>query len=130
MHLCKFGEIPPNGSKDIVSERSYADADADGICTKNNVPHLRSGGHTCTIRVVKTKVLISFAVTSKLICAFVFAYADFWFSHDVSKYSCICCCCLTTMARSLCALLSICYATWAICLIHKLVHIMLRILLS
>ena len=27
----------------------------------------------CTIRVAKTKALISFAVTAKLICAFVFA---------------------------------------------------------
>ena len=34
-----------------------------------------------TIRVAKTKVLISFAVTAKLICAFVFAYANCWFSH-------------------------------------------------
>ena len=33
----------------------------------------------CTIRVAKTKALISFAVTAKLICAFVFAYADCWF---------------------------------------------------
>ena len=31
--------------------------------------------------VVKTKALISFAVTAKLICAFVFAYADCWFPH-------------------------------------------------
>ena len=29
----------------------------------------------CTICVVKTKALISFAVTAKLICAFVFTYA-------------------------------------------------------
>ena len=29
----------------------------------------------CTIRVAKTKALISFAVTAKLICVFVFAYA-------------------------------------------------------
>ena len=29
--------------------------------------------------VAKTKALISFAVTAKLICAFVFAYADYWF---------------------------------------------------
>ena len=29
------------------------------------------------IRVAKTKALISFAFTAKLICAFVFAYADF-----------------------------------------------------
>ena len=36
---------------------------------------------SCTIRVAKTKVLISFAVTAKLICTFVFAYADCWFSH-------------------------------------------------
>ena len=37
------------------------------------------------IRVVKTKVLISFAVTAKLICVFVFAYAKKkWFSHNVA----------------------------------------------
>ena len=30
---------------------------------------------------MKTKVLTSFAVTAKLICMFVFAYADCWFSH-------------------------------------------------
>ena len=35
----------------------------------------------CTIRVAKTKALISFAVTAKLICVFVFAYAKRWFSH-------------------------------------------------
>ena len=33
------------------------------------------------ICVAKTKALISFAVTAKLICAFVFAYVDCWFSH-------------------------------------------------
>ena len=41
----------------------------------------------CTIRVAKTKALISFAVfavTAKLICAFVFAYADCWYSHAVA----------------------------------------------
>ena len=35
----------------------------------------------CTISVAKTKAMISFAVTAKLVCAFVFAYADRWFSH-------------------------------------------------
>ena len=45
----------------------------------------------CTIQVAKTKVLISFAVTAKLICVFDFAYAKhcflrmqlklFWFSY-------------------------------------------------
>ena len=34
----------------------------------------------CTLRVAKTKALISFAVTVKLVCAFVFAYANCWFS--------------------------------------------------
>ena len=32
--------------------------------------------------VAKTKALISFAVTAKLICVFVFAYAKCWFSHE------------------------------------------------
>ena len=36
----------------------------------------------CTIRVAKTKALISFAVTAKLICVFVFAYAKNRFSHN------------------------------------------------
>ena len=41
----------------------------------------------CTIRVAKTKALISFAVTAKLICVFVFAYADCWFSHEMARIS-------------------------------------------
>ena len=38
----------------------------------------------CTICVAKTKALISFAVTAKLICVFVFAYAKSQFSHDAA----------------------------------------------
>ena len=38
--------------------------------------------------VAKTKALISFAVTAKLICVFVFAYADCWFSHGAAQYYC------------------------------------------
>ena len=34
--------------------------------------------------VAKTKALISFAVTAKLICVFVLAYVKCWFSHDVA----------------------------------------------
>ena len=34
------------------------------------------------MRVRKTKALISFAVTAKLICVFVFAYAKCRFSHN------------------------------------------------
>ena len=33
----------------------------------------------------KTKALISFAVTAKLICVFVYAYAKNWFSHEESQ---------------------------------------------
>ena len=34
---------------------------------------------------MKTKALISFAVTAKLICAFVFAMAKIRFSHDAAQ---------------------------------------------
>ena len=34
---------------------------------------------------MKTKVLISFAVTAKLICVFVFAYAKSQFSQDAAQ---------------------------------------------
>ena len=36
------------------------------------------------MRAVKTKTLISVAVAAKLICVFVFAYADCWFSHEAA----------------------------------------------
>ena len=35
---------------------------------------------------MKTKALISFAVTAKLICVFVFAYAKIRFSHDEAQF--------------------------------------------
>ena len=38
----------------------------------------------CVIRVAKTKALISYALTMKLICAFVFTYAKFWVSRDMA----------------------------------------------
>ena len=34
--------------------------------------------------VAKTKALVSFAVTAKLICVFVVAYAKCWFSHHTA----------------------------------------------
>ena len=40
--------------------------------------------------VAKTKALIRFAVTVKLICVFVFAYAKCWFSHDAATYNVYC----------------------------------------
>ena len=39
----------------------------------------------CSVYVAKIKALISFAVTAKLICVFVFAYAIRWFSHDAAQ---------------------------------------------
>ena len=36
--------------------------------------------------VAKTKALISFSVTAKLIYVFVFAYAKYWFSHDAAQF--------------------------------------------
>ena len=53
------------------------------------------------MREVKTKALISFAVTAKLISVFVFAYAKSHFSHDAAHihsisgrllYECTCFC--------------------------------------
>ena len=38
----------------------------------------------CTTYVAKTKALISFVVTVKLICVFVFAYGKIRFSHDAA----------------------------------------------
>ena len=42
----------------------------------------KEGLYYLCYNVAKTKALISFAVTAKLICVFVFAYAKCWFSHD------------------------------------------------
>ena len=39
------------------------------------------------MRVAETKVLFSFADTAKLICAFIFAWAKIWFSHDAAHLS-------------------------------------------
>ena len=39
----------------------------------------------CTIRIAKTKALISCAVTAQLICLFVFAYAKSRFSHNEAQ---------------------------------------------
>ena len=39
----------------------------------------------CTIRAAKSMVLLSCAVTAQLICGFVFAYVNCWFSHAVAQ---------------------------------------------
>ena len=50
-------------------------------------PDKRARGASSMFRsmlLFRYKVLISFAVTAKLICVFVFAYAKCWFSHDAA----------------------------------------------
>ena len=49
----------------------------------------------CTIRIAKTKALISFAVTAKLICFFIFAYAKSWFSQEAVQETSFCRCLLS-----------------------------------
>ena len=61
----------------LYKHRRWLEAGSFGFRKKRNY----------TINVVKTKALISFAVTAKLICAFVFAYADCWFSHAKAEIS-------------------------------------------
>ena len=62
---------PPRGkTNNVVSEQ---------VQHKLEISDLSRRGKFCTIQVAKTKALISFAVTAKLICVFVFAYADSWF---------------------------------------------------
>ena len=64
-------EKTSNLGSDLYMHRRWLEAGNFGFRKKRN----------CTIRVAKTKALISFTVTAKLICAFVFAYADCCFSH-------------------------------------------------
>ena len=55
----------------LYSHRRWLEAENFGFKKKRD----------CTIHEAKTKALISFAVTAKLICVFVFAYANCCFSH-------------------------------------------------
>ena len=48
-------------------------------------------------RIAKTKALISFAATAKLICVFVFAYAKSQFSHDMAHIHVTCTSCLVKL---------------------------------
>ena len=56
----------------------------------------------CTIHVANTKALISFAVTAKLICIFVFAYAKSRFSHNEAHIIGDCTYCSVIMVLTLC----------------------------
>ena len=70
----QYGFGPGSTQIGLYSHRRWLKAGNFGFKKKKN----------CTIHVVKTKALISFAVTAKLICAFVFGYADCWFAQRPS----------------------------------------------
>ena len=59
----------------LCSHRRWLETENCGIKKKRN----------CSIRVAKTKTLISLAVIAKLICVFGFVYADCWFSHEAAQ---------------------------------------------
>ena len=61
---------------DLYSHRSRLEALNCGFMKKRD----------CTIRVAKTKMLISCTVTAQLLCIFVFAYAYCWFSHEAAHF--------------------------------------------
>ena len=68
---------------DQVRHKPGCTATEDGW--RLEISDLGSRGIDCTIRVAKTKALISFAVTAKLIWVFVFAYAKSRFSHNEAQ---------------------------------------------
>ena len=67
-----FDQVPTQTG--LCSQRRWLEALNFGFRKKRN----------CTNYVAKTKTLISFAVTAKLICVFVFTYAKSRFSHDAA----------------------------------------------
>ena len=70
-----LGFGPGQTQTGLYSHRSWIEPGNFGFRKRRNY----------TIRVAKTKALISFADTAKLICVFVFAYADCWFSHAMAQ---------------------------------------------
>ena len=73
---------PVFGISDQVGHKPGCTVTQDRRSLKFRFSKLRD----CTIYVAKTKALISFAVTAKLICVFVFAYAKSRFSHDEAQF--------------------------------------------
>ena len=71
----QFGFRPCLTQTGLYSHRSRLEAGNFGYTSKKDY----------TICVAKTKALISFTVTAKLICAFVFAYANCWFFDAVDQ---------------------------------------------
>ena len=75
---------PVFGVSDQAPHKPGCTATEDGL--RLEISDLGRKGIDCTIHVAKTKELISFAVTAKLICVFVFAYAKSRFSHNEAHF--------------------------------------------
>ena len=89
MHRISTGwsfEQPRGKTNNVVSEqvqhKPACTVTEDGY--RLEILDLESRGIVISMLQKKTKALISFAVTAKLICAFVFAYAGCWFSHGAA----------------------------------------------
>ena len=73
---------PVFGVSDQVRHKPGCTAIEDGLRLEiSNLENRRN----YSIYVAKTKALIRFAVTAKLICVFVFAYGKSRFSHDKAR---------------------------------------------
>ena len=80
LHMSLVLRKPVFGVSDQVPHKPGCTAKEDG--SRLEISYLES-----TINEAITKALISFAVTAKLICVFVFAYAKSRFSHDPAHMS-------------------------------------------
>ena len=81
-NMSRCMRIPTIWVSDQVRHKQSCTVTEDG--QRLEILDLKSRG-ICSISVSKTKALISFAVTAKLICTFAFACADCWFSHVTAQ---------------------------------------------
>ena len=72
---CLWGFLPGSTQTGLCSHRRWLEDRNFGFRKKRD----------CTIFVAKTKALISCAVTTQLICTFVFTYAKSRFSYDMAQ---------------------------------------------
>ena len=86
--ITDYFELPRGKTNNVVSEqvRHKSGCTVTEAGWKLEISDLKKK-RKCTIRVAKTKALISFALTAKLICVFVFACADCWFFHEAAHLS-------------------------------------------
>ena len=70
------------GVSNQVRHKPGCTATKDG--QRLEISDLESRGIVLSVQKTKALISLAVAVTSKLICIFVFAYAKSWFSHDVA----------------------------------------------